>query len=225
MGTWLAIGLGALAAWIATRTAGRGKGPERAALPRHHPRARRFIFLMQRAHELGKDDRFVDALAELDQVDPTGVAPMAMALWINNRAYFMARAGRAADALSELDDAEQLARNEETAVGTNLIGCIVGTRGIALHLVGRHDEAEAALQRALKLGVEAEVHEGQRGGPIREEEERLRAERWWWLSQIAAARGDLALQTERLSTAAGFDNGGRFAERARASLAGMKGTG
>ena len=187
------------------------------------PQERPDTFLAQfhKAHELGADDRHAEALAALDAIDARDLPPQLMAIWLNNRAYFLALLGRTTEALAQLDDADALLdpRDEEGELDAEQTrGCITGTRGIALHLAGRHKEGEFHLRRALALGDKVIGREGDAGGPRSRAERALAAERWWWLAETYGARGDSSSRYTCLTQAAGITDGGRFAERARRTL-------
>jgi tetratricopeptide (TPR) repeat protein len=171
-----------------------------------------------RSYELSREGRWREALEAIDTVDTRRLNPYGMALWLNNRAYYLAQLARSDEALRQLDQAEPLIDREEPE-HKRLYACIVGTRGIALHLGGRHDEAELELRRALAISdaIPESAHE-----QIVAQERSLAGERWWWLAEIARARGDAAAENAALQRSASFD--GRFAERARERLAGGAGS-
>ncbi|MCS6912071.1 MAG: hypothetical protein RMK29_20460 [Myxococcales bacterium] len=140
------------------------------------------------------------ALEELDRVCLRHLQPHQIALWLNNRAYTLALLGRPEDALDHLRDAEELLAGDD-GLGRDmaLLACISGTRGIALLRMGDLDRAEKALQLALQL-------EGEGGAwkfdPDVEANPARTAERWWWLSEVARARGQEAEARLRLERAA-----------------------
>jgi tetratricopeptide (TPR) repeat protein len=155
------------------------------------------------SYYLARLERHAEALATLDRHGPRHPPPQLMADWLNARAYELTALGRAGEALAHLDDAALLV-DELTASGRSLAGCIAGTRGIALLHLGRLDEAEAQLLRALGMGQAATREEG-RPGPIGRSERVLAGERWYWLAEIAARRGQDEEAHRRLMTAAGAD--------------------
>lgn len=153
------------------------------------------------------------ALEELDLVVLRHLPPHQVALWLNNRAYTLALLGRPADALSDLGDAEDLlSGDDELMRDPSLLACISGTRGIALYRQGQHEPAERALEMALQLERVAAQRDGEEPNPGRT------AERWWWLSEIARARGDGEEARVRLARAAAHPLT-EFGARARRALA------
>jgi tetratricopeptide (TPR) repeat protein len=156
-----------------------------------------------------------EALYELDQVAVDGLAVPDVASWLNGRAYVLAMLGRPNDALEHLADADDLMAGEaQSPRNASLGACILGTRGIALFKLGRLEEAEALLERALKIANQSRRHHL---GEDAVGEQALAAERWWWLSEIARARGDGREAQLRLRRAASF-SGTPFGLKARRTL-------
>lgn len=140
------------------------------------------------------------ALEELDKVALAHLSPAQVALWLNNRAYTLALLGRADDALDNLKDAEELLGGDEDSLrDLSLRACMAGTRGIALYEKGDLGAAEQALREALHL---EEDHASFSPDLAAEPNPARTAERWWWLGQIARARGDVAEQRRCLRRAA-----------------------
>ncbi len=157
-----------------------------------------------------------EALYELDQVATAELGVVDVASWLNGRAYVLAMLGRPEEALDHLREADELLTGEETSARrSSLEACIVGTRGISLFKIGKLEEAEEHLWRALKLGNQARRHTL---GEDTVGEQALLAERWWWLSEVARARGDEREALLRLRRAGSF-SGTPFGLRARRALA------
>lgn len=165
---------------------------------------------------------YEQALEELDKVSLKHLQPHQVALWLNNRAYTLTFLGRPVDALDNLRDAEDLmAGDDGTTKDLSLLACISGTRGIALFRKGDLDVAEKALELALRLEGDAVMD---RFDPDTDVSPSRTAERWYWLSEIAAARGDEAARRERLGKAAAFPFT-EFGARALSSLRGPQALG
>jgi tetratricopeptide (TPR) repeat protein len=161
--------------------------------------------------------RHAEAFAVLDEVPLTEPHPGLMAMWLNNRAYALVMLDRAHEAIPLLDDAILLP-DDQTPFGRSTLGCITGPRGIVLLHLGQLRVAEELLLRALDIGRDAVAEEGKGNGPIAEMEQRLTAERWYWLSDVADRTDRPAEARRRLELAAAA--AGPFAERASARLAG-----
>jgi tetratricopeptide (TPR) repeat protein len=159
---------------------------------------------MNVAYLLGKLQRHSEALATLDGHGPRHPPPQLMARWLNGRAYVLTMLGRAEEALAHTEDAALLV-DELTPLGRSLAGCITGTRGIALLHLGRLEEAEGHLMRALEIGQVAAAEEGGRDGYVARGERVLAGERWYWLAEIATRRGHEEEARRRLQTAAAAD--------------------
>ncbi len=144
--------------------------------------------------------RYAQSLDELDRVDLKHLSSSQAALWLNNRAYTLTLLGKPEDALSHLGDAEDLLIGED-GKDPMLAACIAGTRGIALYHKGDFDDAEQALQLALRLEEDLVAHPPGIDADLLANPART-AERWWWLSQIAEARGDPLESRVRLQRAA-----------------------
>jgi tetratricopeptide (TPR) repeat protein len=143
---------------------------------------------------------YEQALEELDRVSLKHLQPSQVALWLNNRAYTLTFLGRPEDALDNLRDAEDLlAGDDGLAKDLSLLACISGTRGIALFRKGDLDVAEKALELALRLEGDSVSY---KFDPDVDVNPARTSERWWWLSEIAQARGDQAVRREHLSKAA-----------------------
>jgi tetratricopeptide (TPR) repeat protein len=156
-----------------------------------------------------------EALAKLDEFAPKRPSPELMAAWLNSRAYELAMLDRAEEALAHLDDGDLLV-DDKTPAGQSLAGCIAGTRGIALLRLGRLQEAESLLLRAMDLGTSAVAREARAGGPVAQQERGLAAERWYWLSEIAERLGQPDEARRRLKLAAAAE--GPYATRAQTRL-------
>lgn len=155
------------------------------------------------------------ALEELDRVTLAELQPAEVALWLNNRAYTLAFLGRSSDALDNLKDATDLMSGEENgARDPLLLSCISGTRGIALFHGGDLDGAEAALLSALRQEEEAVTL---RFDPELQVDAARTAERWYWLGEIARARGQHGEARRRYERAAQHE-GSEYAGRARQTL-------
>ena len=155
------------------------------------------------------------ALEELDRVSLTERQPAEVALWLNNRAYTLAFLGRASDALDNLKDATDLMSGEDNgARDPLLLSCISGTRGIALFHSGDLDGAEQALLLALRQEEEAVTL---RFDPELQVDAARTAERWYWLGEIARARGQHSEARRRYERAAQQD-GAEYATRAKQRL-------
>jgi predicted RNase H-like HicB family nuclease len=115
--------------------------------------------------------------------------------------------GSTTEALEHLRDAEELLIGiEETEPVPaehveHLASCIIGTRGIALLHGGSLDEAEIHLERALALGTNQLEKASAYMLP---HQQRLAAERLWWLATIAEKRGDTARRLLCLRQASQF---------------------
>src|SRR5262249_24350461 len=155
---------------------------------------------------------------ELDRVSLGELLPAEVALWLNNRAYTLTFLGRADDALDNLADADDLLAGDDALSRDPLLSaCISGTRGIALFHKGDLDAAEQALLQALRQeedGVALQFDPEWQVDPART------AERWFWLGEVARARGDTAEVRRRYERAAA-QSGTEFANRAQKSLASL----
>lgn len=161
---------------------------------------------------------YEESLYELDQVAVDKLSVPEVAAWLNNRAYVLVMLGRPADAIDHLSEAEELLAGEaQSGQNLSLQACITGTRGIALYREGKLEEAEAALQHALRL---ANQNRRNHLGDDPAGEHALTAERWWWLAEIARARGDEREAGLRLRKAAAFAET-PFGIRARRTLAAL----
>jgi tetratricopeptide (TPR) repeat protein len=157
--------------------------------------------------------RHEEAFKRLEAFAPKRPSPNLMAQWLSSRAYLLTMMGRADEALVHLDDAGVVV-DDTTTTGRLLAGCIAGTRGIAeLHL-GRLQDAEGNLLRALEIGDEAVAADRRPDGIVARQQRALAGERWFWLAEIANRRGDLREAARRLELAAEAE--GPFADRARA---------
>lgn len=155
------------------------------------------------------------ALEELDRVTLAELQPAEVALWLNNRAYTLAFLGRSQDALDNLKDATDLMSGEENGPRDPLLlSCISGTRGIALFHSGDLDGAEAALLSALRQEEEAVTL---RFDPELQVDAARTAERWFWLGEIARARGQQSEARRRYERASQQD-GTEYAKRAQQKL-------
>ena len=156
------------------------------------------------AYLLGKLQRSSEALETLDRYGPRHPPPQLMAQWLNARAYALTMLGRADEALAHVEDAALLV-DELTPQGRSLSGCTTGTLGIALLHLGRLEEAEGHLRRALEIGAVAAAEEGRPDGLVARSERFLTGERWYWLAEIAERRGHQEEARRRLQTAAAAD--------------------
>jgi tetratricopeptide (TPR) repeat protein len=186
-----------------------------AELARHKDGDRRLQAVIGVGTSLSAMGRYVEALAVLDGSPLNRPSPDLMSVWLNNRGYLLAMLNRADEALPHLEDAALLV-DARTPAGHQIAGCIVGTRGIALLHLGRLDEAEKELFRALEISREAVAADGNPRGAISRTEGALTAERWYWLAEIARRqdRRDEARRRLKIATA----GEGPFAARASASL-------
>lgn len=159
-----------------------------------------------------------EALEELDKVALGELLPPEVALWLNNRAYTLTFLGRPEDALDNLNDADDLLAGDDAQSRDPLLSaCISGTRGIALFHKGDLDAAEKALLLALRQeedGVAMQFDPEWQVDPART------AERWFWLGEIAAKRGDGTEARRRFERAAA-QGGTEFGKRSEKSLAGL----
>lgn len=192
--------------WISARTAERRRSLARSAVDaafQHHDTGR---------HE--------DAVRALDQVDVHALSPFDIAHWLNTRAYSLGLMGRTSEALEHLRDAEDLLVGIEDTEPVPpesvqvLASCIIGTRGIALLHGDSLDEAETLLERALALGA-TQLEEA--SGYMVAVQQRLAAERLWWLARIAEKRGDMAHRLHCLRRASKFADA-RYGIEARKAL-------
>lgn len=151
--------------------------------------------------------RHEDAVHALDQVDLHALSPWDIAHWLNARAYALGLMGCTTEALEHLRDAEELLTGIEDTepVPAELVevlaSCIIGTRGIALLHGGSLDEAGTHLERALALGA-SQLEKA--SADMLPEQQRLAAERLWWLATIAEKRGDTAHRLRCLRRASQF---------------------
>ncbi len=159
----------------------------RFALGRNLPPVDEQLVRINLACALNGTRQYDQALEELDRVSLQHLLPQQVALWLNNRAYTLTLLGRPDDALDNLRDAEDLlAGDDGLGRDPSLLACISGTRGIALFRSGKYEPAEKALELALSLEGDAQA----RFDPDLLPNPARTAERWWWLSEIAKARGD-----------------------------------
>ena len=160
----------------------------RVALKRTLPARDEQLIRINLACALNGLSEHAQALEELDRVSLQQLSSLEVALWLNNRAYTLVFLGQSADALDNLKDADELLAGDEGGGRDPLLtACISGTRGIALYHQGDYERAESALQLALSLeddGVHSQFELAAEVDPART------AERWWWLSQVAQARGE-----------------------------------
>lgn len=174
----------------------------RLALSRELPPRDEQLIRINLACALNGLKQYQSAMDELDKVQLSHLSPTQVALWLNNRAYTLTLLGQATDALDNLRDAEELlAGDDGLSKDPSLTACIAGTRGIALYHQGDYERAESALQLALSLeddGVRSQFELAAESDPART------AERWWWLSRVARARGDDDEARSRLARAAAF---------------------
>jgi tetratricopeptide (TPR) repeat protein len=159
--------------------------------------------------------RHPEALQKLDELAPKRAPPELLTAWLNSRAYQLTMLGRPDEALTHLDDAEVVA-DRETPMGQCLVGCIMGTRGIALLHLGRIEDAEKLLKGAIDTGRAAIAAEGPEDGPVARQERLLAGERWYWLAEIAHRQGQPDEAQRRFELAATSE--GPYAERALARL-------
>ena len=172
----------------------------RVALSRKPPPRDEQLIRINLACGLNGLKEYEQALDELDRVCLKHLLPAQVALWLNNRAYTLILLDRPEDALDNLRDADDLlAGDDGLAKDISLLACISGTRGIALFRKGELDAAEKALELALRLEGDAVAF---KFDPDVEANPGRTAERWWWLSEIARARGDAGEARVRLEKAA-----------------------
>jgi tetratricopeptide (TPR) repeat protein len=161
-----------------------------------------------------------DAVCVLDQVDLHALSASDIAHWLNARAYSLALTGHVTEALEHLRDAEDLLVGiEDTEPVTSesiqlLASCIIGTRGIALLHGDSLDEAEIQLEKALALGAAQLAQARSDQVP---EQQRLAAERLWWLAAIAEKRRDASHRLDCLRRASKFADT-RYGIEARKAL-------
>lgn len=156
-----------------------------------------------------------EALEELDRVALSELQPAEVALWLNNRAYTLTFLGRADDALDNLGDADELLQGDDSLSRDPLLSaCISGTRGIALYHKGDLEAAEKALLLALR---QEEDGVAMQFDPEWQVDAARTAERWFWLGEIARARGELVEARRRYERAAAH-GGTEFSSRAEKSL-------
>ncbi|HEX3480324.1 MAG TPA: hypothetical protein VHT91_35140 [Kofleriaceae bacterium] len=166
--------------------------------------------------------RHEDAVHALDDVDIHALSPWDIAHWLNARAYVLGLMGCTTEALEHLRDAEELLIGIEDTepvpaeLVERLAACIIGTRGIALLHGGSLDEAEIHLERALALGA---GHLQTAGADLLPGQQRLAAERLWWLAMIAEKRGDTAQRLRCLRRASQFRDTQYGAEACKALCA------
>jgi tetratricopeptide (TPR) repeat protein len=141
---------------------------------------------MAQAYVLTSAGRYEEALAALDAIPLRGLSSDQTALWLNNRAYALALMGRSDEALDHLDDAGAIFADGGLE-DTQLQSCLHGTRGIALLRSGALDEAEQELRAALELG-ETLPSPADPSDLASADRERLTAERYYWLAEVAVAR-------------------------------------
>ena len=174
----------------------------RLALSRELPPRDEQLIRINLACALNGLKQYHEALEELDKVELKHLSPNQIALWLNNRAYTLTLLGQPEDALDNLRDAEELLSGDDgQPKDPSLTACIAGTRGIALYHQGDYERAESALQLALSLeddGVRSQFELAAEVDPART------AERWWWLSQVAQARGEAEQARAHLCRAAAF---------------------
>lgn len=153
------------------------------------------------AYALNGLKEYEASLEELDKVVLKHLVPQQIVLWLNNRAYTLLQLHRPEDALDNLKDASELLRGEEEfAADPTLAACVSGTRGMALFKTGQLEQAEQALQQALRL-EEQGAKQNFSGSTITLDASRT-AERWYWLSEISRARGEQVQLKLRLQKAA-----------------------
>lgn len=163
--------------------------------------------------------RHEDAVHALDHVDLHALSPWDIAHWLNARAYVLGLMGCTIEALEHLRDAEELLigiEDTEPAPAEHverLAACVIGTRGIALLHGGSLDEAEIHLERALALGA-SQLQTA--SADMLPEQQRVTAERLWWLATIAEKRGDTAQRLRCLRHASQFPDTRHGAEARKA---------
>lgn len=159
--------------------------------------ARSAVAVSLAACYLGRGD-YRAGLRHLDRIRPERLSGAVRAAWLNNRAYAMVRAGASADiALAESERA--------IAMRPDLTG-FRHTRGVALHALGRIDEAIRELDSLWPR------HAGGDVSPL------LEAERCYDLGLCWSAKGELDYAADYFERARRAAPGSTWAERAAAKL-------